>query len=223
MSKKPRKNKIDVDVSGLSWQDVIELDPMHIRGISTKSLAKMTSRLVSAYNKRAKRLEKSGLAEASPAYRGLMERGQTRLSVKGQNFNELMHTFGEAKRLLTERSTFSVAGTRQLMQGITERIGHEFSSKDEARRYWEAMDKLKESNIGNDKRTSTDTQREVADMMFNEGMSVDDVLEHYGVVMEAETPDIDIETDEMMGYGYDEEMDEDEEFEEETFGEDTPW
>ena len=54
-------------------------------------------------------------------------------------------------------------------------------------------------------------------------LSVDDVLEHYGVVMEAETPDIDIETDEMMGYGYDEEMNEDEEFEEETFGEDTPW
>lgn len=219
MSKKPLKTKINVDPSGLSWQDVIELDPTHIRGLSEKSLAKLTSRLVSAYNKRAKRLEQSGLAEASPAYRGIQQEGKTRLSVKGKNYNELLSTYADAKRLLTERKTFSLGGTKELMKSTAERIGHEFSSKEEARQYWEAIDKLKEKDIGNDGRTSTDTQREVADMMFNEGASLDDVLEHYGIVVESETPDIDFETGEIFGFGGDEDGEEFE-FEE---GDDTDW
>lgn len=210
MAKKKSKTKIDFDVSGLSWQDVIEADPMHIKGISQKSLARATSRLVSAYNKRAKRLEKSGLAESSPAYRGLLEEGKTRLSVKGKSYNELMSTYADAKRLLTERSTFSVAGTRKLINETAKRLGHEFSTKDEGKRFWEAMDKLKEKDIGADKRTSTDVQREVADMMFDEGKSIDEVLEHYGVVIENATPDIQEETDILMGLGGDEDEEEEE-------------
>lgn len=191
-------SKKQIDVSGLSIRDIIELDPSHIKGLDSRSLARMTSRLVSAYNKRAVRLEKSGLAMSSPAYRALQESGQTRLSVKGQDRNALTTTLAQAKRLLTERSTFSVAGTRRLQRETAKRIGHEFQSPEEARRYWEAVDKLKELDKGNDKRTSTDVQREVADMMFGEGMSVDDILAHYGAVIEEETPDIQEETEELF-------------------------
>lgn len=204
------KKKIDFDVGGLSWQEVIQADPLHIKGISQKSLARATSRLVSAYNKRAKRLEQSGLAESSPAYRGLLEEGKTRLSVKGKSYNELMSTYADAKRLLTERSTFSVAGTRKLIKKTADRLGYEFSSREEAKRFWEAMDKLKEKDIGADKRTSTDTQREVAEMMIDEGKSVDDVLAHYGVVIEEATPDIQEETDFLMGLGGEEDEEEEE-------------
>lgn len=204
------KKKIDFDVTGLSWQDVVASDPIHMKNLSLKSLARATSRLVSAYNKRARRLEASGYAEASPAYRGLVEEGKTRLSVKGKNWSELMQTYADAKRLLTERKTFSVGGTKSLLNETTKRIGHEFADKDEAKRYWEAIDKLKEKDIGGDKRTSTDVQREVADMMFNEDASVDDVLAHYGVIMENETPDAISEMDELIGFGEDEEDEEDE-------------
>lgn len=215
------KNKIDVDPTGLSWQDVITLDPTHIRGISEKSLAKLTSRLVSAYNKRAKRLEQSGLAESSPAYRGLMEAGKTRLSVKGKNYNDLMSVYADAKRLLTERSTFSIGGTKDLIEKTAERIGHNFESKEESNRFWEAIDKLKEKDIGNDKLTSTDIQREVADKMFNEDASVEDILDYYGVVMESSVPNSIEETDAMFDFGKG--MDEDGEEELSIFDEDLPW
>lgn len=206
MSKK-RNNKVEFDVTGLSWQDVIKADPMHIKGISQKSLARATSRLVSAYNKRAKRLEQSGLAMKSPSYRGLVNEGKTRLSVKGKSYNELMSVYADAKRLLTERKTFSIAGTRNLIKDTEERIGFKFKNEGDSTKFWEAMDKLKEKGIGGDKRTSSDTQREVADLMFTDGMSVDDVLQYYGVAIENATPDLQDETEMMMGFG--DEVDED--------------
>lgn len=210
------KKKINFDVSGMSWSQVIEADITHIKGISDKDFARATSRLVSAVNKRFKRLEQSGLADYSPAYRGAQERGETRLSVKGKERNEIAHVYAQAKRLLTERSTSSLVGTRKMKREITKRIGHEFQSKEESKRFWEAVDKLKEKDIGNDKRTSADTQREVSDMMFKENMSLDDVLEHYGIVMEAQTPDIQEETQNLMTMGYDEDDEDEQDFD--TFG-----
>ena len=206
------KKKINIDPSGLSVEDIIKLDPTHVKGLSNKSLAILTSRLVSAYNKRAKRLEKAGLTESSPAYRGLQEAGKTRLSVKGKNRNELVSVYADAKRFLTERSTSSVSGTRKLQKAISNRIGHEFQSKEESRQFWEAVDKLTEKGVGTEKRTSTDIQREVADMMFNEGASIDEILGYYGIIAENEVPDIDEETGEIFGFGGD---DEDEEYTEE--------
>lgn len=198
--------KFDLDVTGLSWQDIVNLDPTHMKGISQKSFARATSRLVSAYNKRARRLEYSGMAESSPAYRGLQEQGKTRLSVKGKSWNELMSTYADAKRLLTERSTFSVGGTKKLISQTAERIGHEFGSRDEAKRYWEAIDKLKEIGVGTDKRTSTDVQREVASMMFGENESLEDILQYYEVIEEENAPNAFEENEELFDLGeeYDE-------------------
>ena len=204
MSKKSVKKKISVDPTGKSWEEIIELDPVHIRGISKESFAVAVSRLVSAYNKRAKRLEKSGMAQFSPAYKGIEKAGKTRLSVKGKTFNELMTVYADAKRFLTEKKTSSVKGTRKLKRDTERRIGHQFTSKEESNRYWEAIDKLKEKNIGNgdaDGRTSTDVQREVSDMMFNEGASVDEILEHYGIQIMASTPNIQEETETIYGFG----------------------
>ena len=202
------KQKTEIDVAGLTLRDVIELDPSHIKGLSNKSLARLTSRLVSAYNKRAKRLEQSGLADVSPAYRGLVKEGKTRLSVKGLTRNDLVSVFADAKRLLTERKTFSVAGTRAVMREAENRLGYRFRTKEEALRFWEAMDKLKEMGIGVDNRTSTDVQREVADMMFNEDQSIDDILRAYGVIQEAQTPSFTKESSMLFGLGEEEEIEE---------------
>ena len=215
-----KRKRFDFDPTGKSWEEIIEADPTHMKGISQKSFAKAVSRLVSAYNKRAKRLEQSGLAMQSPAYRGIAGAGKTRLSVKGKSFQELMSTYAYAKRFLTERTTSSVKGTRALKKATEERLGYEFKSREESYRFWEAVDKLREMNIGNDQRTSTDIQREVADLMFNEGMSIDDVLDHYGIAIEADTPDFYVETGEIFGFGED---DEDEEEESEFFDDETPW
>lgn len=188
------KEKLNLDPSGLTWQEVIELDPVHIKGLSDKSLAKLTSRLVSTYNKRAKRLEQSGLAEASPSYRGLEKIGKTRLSVKGKTRNELVSTYADAKRLLTERSTFSVKGTKEMLAETEERLGHRFDSREQANEFWDVIDKLQEKGIGLKKGESSDIQKQVADMMVDQGMSADEVLAHFKVVAESFTPNIQFET-----------------------------
>lgn len=190
--------KRDIDVSGMSLADIINLDPIHYKGISEKSLAKLTSRLVSAYNKRAKRLENSGLASFSPAYIKLKKSKQTRLSVKGKSYNDLFSTFAQAKKMLTERKTFSVSGTRQVIADLEKRLRVKFRSAEEGKRFWEAIDKLKENRIGLGKK-SDDVQIKVADMMVQKNMTVDDVLARYGVIIDQEAPDTQAETAEMMG------------------------
>ena len=191
--------KRDIDVSGMSLTDIIELDPMHYKGISEKSLAKLTSRLVSAYNKRAKRLENSGMASFSPAYIKLKKSNQTRLSVKGKSYNDLFSTFAQAKKLLTERKTFSVSGTKKVIADLEKRLGYKFRSAEEGKRFWEAIDKLKENRIGLAKKASDDVQIKVAEMMVEENKTVDEVLAHYGIVIDQEAPDTQAETAEMMG------------------------
>ena len=185
------KRTLEYDVNGLSIRDIIRLDPIHIKSLKTESLAKLTSRLVSAFNKRAKRLEKSEYAELSPAFRGLQEQGKTRLSVKGLNRRQLKTVFTDAKRLLDEYKTFSIAGTKRYMTQVAERLNYEFKSKEEARQFWEAIDKLKEKEIGTKKTgkfSSADIQREVASLMFEESLSLDDILARYKVIAESTTP-----------------------------------
>lgn len=185
------KRTLEYDVNGLSIRDIIRLDPIHIKSLKTESLAKLTSRLVSAYNKRARRLEKSGMSELSPAYRGLQDQGKTRLSVKGLNRRQLKTVFTDAKRLLDEYKTFSIAGTKRYMTQVAERLNYEFKSKEEARQFWEAIDKLKEKEIGTKKTgkfSSADVQREVASLMFEESLSLDDILARYKVIAESTTP-----------------------------------
>lgn len=213
MSKK--KKLVEIDPSGLSIEDIIKLDPTHVKGLTNKSLAVLTSRLVSAYNKRAKRLEKAGLELSSPAYRGLIEAGKTRLSVKGKNRNELISVYADAKRFLTERTTSSVSGTRKLQREISKRIGYEFQDKKESTLFWGVMDRLKEKGIGIDKRSSTDVQREVADLLFNEGKDPYELLKDYGILEKlsgigGEPINLDLETGELFGFGGDDEDEQDE-------------
>ena len=196
-----RNEGLSIDPTNLSIQDIIEMDIGHMKGLSVSSLARLTSRLVSAYNKRAKRLEQSGVSEYSPAYQGIAKAGKTRLSVKGKRWNELISTLADAKRFLSERKTSTVRGAKQVKRELEQRLGHPITSKEQAQAYWEAIDKLKEKGIGVDKRTSTDIQREVADMMLDEGKSVDDVLRHYGVIIEANAGDSMEETESLFSFG----------------------
>ena len=186
------KRTLEYDVNGLSIRDIIRLDPIHIKSLKTESLAKLTSRLVSAFNKRAKRLEKSEYAELSPAFRGLQEQGKTRLSVKGLNRRQLKTVFTDAKRLLDEYKTFSIAGTKKYIAEVAERIGYQFNSKGEAKQFWEVIDKLREKDIGTKKtgeQTSTDVQKEVATYMFKKSMTIDQILNKYKVTAESKKPD----------------------------------
>lgn len=190
-----------IDVNGLTWKDVIELNPTHISGISQKSLAKLTSRLVSVYNKRVKRLENSGMAQFSPAYKGLVESGKTRLSVKGASQEQLFDVFRDAKRFLSERQTSTIKGTQKLIDDIADRLGYRFQDKTESHQFWEAYDKLKELQLIDTTKgkASKSAQVEIADLMFKkDNMSIDEILKHYGAIVDSKAPSARAQTDELM-------------------------
>ena len=162
---KGSKTYTNVEIDGMTLDAIIAADPTHM-SLTRSSMAKLTSRLVSAANKRLSRLEKSGMDIYSPAYKGRVKEGSEiaeRFSVKGKNFNELQHEFARARQFLNERKTSSVAGARAVKEATEERIGRTFSSKEEA-------------GVLNENYTSAQLQRDVAAMM-EEDVDFDEMLE----------------------------------------------
>lgn len=175
---KGNKTYTNVEIDGMTLDAIIAADPTHM-SLTRSSMAKLTSRLVSAANKRLSRLEKSGMDIYSPAYKGRVKEGSEtaeRFSVKGKNFNELQHEFARARQFLNERKTSSVAGARAVKEATEERIGRTFSSKEEANLFWENVKKLEEAGVLNENYTSAQLQRDVAAMM-EEDVDFDEMLE----------------------------------------------
>lgn len=127
-----------MNVKGLSIQDILNMDWIDVSKLSRKELANVTSRLVSATNKRLRRLEASPLGE-SPAYRSLLTRtGENRLSVKGKKQGQLQHVFKEAKHFLSLKSS-TVGGYKKVIKNIkasiSSRLGRDISSIDISKLY----------------------------------------------------------------------------------------
>ena len=110
-----------MNIKGLSIKDIINMDFEDVQKLTRKELASLTSRLVSASNKRIRRLEKSELSE-SPALRSLKSRtGNIRLSVKGKSQGQLQKTFTEAKHFLNLK-TSTIGGYKAVVKNIKKSI-----------------------------------------------------------------------------------------------------
>lgn len=101
MARKPTKT---IDVNGLSVNDILQLNVSSFRGVSTANVKQVTSRLVSAMNKRIARMGKSEIGRMSPTYQAFERRGK--YSVKGltrestlQVFRNLQESFHKATSL----------------------------------------------------------------------------------------------------------------------------
>lgn len=176
--KKEQRLHLDVDVDGMTLETIIASDPTHL-SLSRSSMAKITSRLVSAANKRLSRLEKEGLDIYSQAYQRRIKEGDTvatRFSVKGKSYNELQHEFARARQFLTERKTASIKGTREVKEATEKRLGRSFSSKEEANIFWDNVKKLEELGVTDSYYTSAQLQRDVAAMMSEEEIDFDEML-----------------------------------------------
>ena len=143
----------------MNISEILKQSTRKLMNLSRSELAKITSSLASAANKRLKRIEKAGLSENSPAYR-YVERSGGKFSVAGKSTNELILEFKRAKQFLSdETKTSTLKGTRdyvkQQEQIVHERLG-EFKSKQEARNFWNAYNKYQNThkadvyNLGSD-------------------------------------------------------------------------
>ena len=127
----PSKKKLTktIDVSGMSISDIINIDLETFNKMGEKDLRAVTSRLVSASNKRIRRFENKGII--SPAYRSLGT--DTRFSTKvakgvskGQRLNKIRQEFSRARNFLNLK-TSTMTGyneyVEEIKQGIEEQTG----------------------------------------------------------------------------------------------------
>lgn len=111
-----------MDVKGLSIKDIMNMDWADVAKLTRKELATVTSRLVSASNKRLRRLEQSDYIGESPAYRSVKERtGEVRFSVKGKKHGQIERTFKEAKHFLSLK-TSTISGYNKVLKNVRETI-----------------------------------------------------------------------------------------------------
>ena len=123
MAKKTKKTK-RYNVGGLSVQQIMDIDIDIFNRLSVQELKDITSRLVSAGNKRIRRLEKKNIS--SPAYRSLGT--DNRFSVKlpkgmseSQKVNALRQEFARARNFLSAK-TSTIKGYNALQKEIVSEI-----------------------------------------------------------------------------------------------------
>ena len=132
-----KKVKVEIDVTGFSIQDIVDMDYEFIRSLSRSQLSKLTSRLVSATNKRIRSLKKSELGSHSYALQNLLRRtGGEQLSVKGKSQGQIQNIFSIAKNFLTSK-TSTIRGFKKVLKNmkttIESKTGKAISSVDIAK------------------------------------------------------------------------------------------
>lgn len=139
-------------IKGLKVGQIMEMTYDDLKGLETKELKEVASRLFSATNKRLKRLERASNV-TSPAIIGLMKsRGATsrtitangakiihsvpkKFSRAGKSKSELISEINSARAFM-ERRTSSVSGAKAFMRETEKRIGGKFETPEQSSEFW---------------------------------------------------------------------------------------
>ena len=87
---------------------------------------KEASRLAAMANKRVQRLENNGLQDA-PAYKGYIESGGGKFSVKGKTHNELQREVARMQKFIAAK-TSTVTGVNNYLKGIAANTGIKYTN-----------------------------------------------------------------------------------------------
>lgn len=96
------------------------------KAIAMRAYRKEASRLASLANKRIKRLEEKKLLDA-PAYRGLMESGEVRFSVRGKTYNELQKEVARMRNFISA-NTSTIKGVNTYLKDIATNTGIKYTN-----------------------------------------------------------------------------------------------
>lgn len=175
-----KKNKT-IDVSGMTIEQIMDVDLDYFNSLSERDLRAITSRLVSASNKRIRAIKKKGFD--SPAVRSLGTK--TAFSTKlpkgtdtRQRVNKLRQEFSRARRFLTMK-TSTISGTKkyheQIIEDIETGIGRKLSGEDIGRAF-NLLHKAQERGIIDSKRGSKGSlqAREIIFDILNDNPDLDD-------------------------------------------------
>lgn len=141
--KKPVKYKQHSIVSGMSVSDILNIDNDTFNNLGLKDMRLVVGRLVSAGNKRMRRMEEKG--QASPAYLKAIETGG-RFSTKGKTLNELRQEYARAREFLKQKSS-SLSGWKELKKSTQKKLKEQFGieiSTDRLEQIFAVYERLKE-------------------------------------------------------------------------------
>lgn len=148
-----KKQKATINVNGLSIDDIMNKDWNDLAKLNLVDLKALTQRLVSASNKRLKRLESSNVGDYSSALQGRKKSGG-RFSTKGKNINELRSEFRKAKTFLKSK-TSTITGTRKVINTMSKKITGSgldkvggFKSERTYKRFWNLYHDLEQTQNG---------------------------------------------------------------------------
>lgn len=148
-----KKQKTTLNVKGLSIDDIMNKDWNDLAKLNLADLKALTQRLVSASNKRLKRLESSNVGDYSSALQG-RKKSSGRFSTKGKNINELRNEFRKAKAFLKSK-TSTITGTRKIINTMSKKITGSgldkiggFKSERTYKRFWNLYHDLEQTQSG---------------------------------------------------------------------------
>lgn len=137
-----------IDVEGLTVDQIMKMD---LNKLSESDLRKVSTRLMSAANKRIKRLKQASGGKMSPAMQQMNIRTPSgKFSVKGKSLNQLRHEAASMKDFLKGK-TSSVRGwnkiRRERREELEEAMGQPLTDKQE-KKFWDVYHKLEETKGG---------------------------------------------------------------------------
>ena len=189
MPKKPKT----IDVKGLSVDEIIDMD---VNTLGEKDLRAVATRLVSAANKRIRRLQKSEYGTLSPAYERIKHQGRL-FSVKGKDISGLRSEMAQM-RSFVRLKTSTVKGWNKTRKYVESRMGGTMSP-DRTQRFWSIYHRLEEEN-GGAVGAIYDSQK-IQNMLYKEmdDGDEDDILKRMLDKMDREYEKMLIEEDEDNG------------------------
>ena len=149
-----------MNVKGLKISDILNMDWSDLNAFTNKELKQITSRLVSAANKRVRKLEQSELGTSSMAYQSVAKRGRL-FSVKGKNTNQVRNEFKLVSNFL-KMKTSTVSGWKSYQKDVAKKMksasGIDISkwSAENKSKMWSVYRKFEEQHGGEFKKGDSD-------------------------------------------------------------------
>lgn len=161
-------------VSGMSVQDILNMDNETFNKLSTSDMRKVVGRLVSAGNKRLRSFERA--EERSPATRHVAKSGGA-FSTKGKDLNALRSEYTRAKNFLQSKTGTRKGWKQVKRETISELKKHGVQmTEKQFDKVWKAYEDLKELSpeVAN-RGLKYSVLKDVADMVTDESKSADEI------------------------------------------------
>lgn len=159
-----------MNIKGLKISDIMDISWEKLNSLNLEDMRQLTGRLVSASNKRIRRLSTAKRGTSSFAYQYIEERGKT-FSTRGKDINQLRTEFKTAKQFLSMK-TSTIKGWNKYRKEMEQRTG--YITDDESKewsdstwkKYWKVYRRFTETHGGTYKKGDSDRiQQMLMDIM----------------------------------------------------------